>query len=140
VNDDPASHLGITALHAAYADIASRRAWDELRTVVLPDARLTFDLGTGEPIEIVGPDALAAFGRRATAAFAFYLYQPLNTALVTSGPTNATGRFYALEIGVDRESGEWHEIYGGYDDEYRNVDGGWVFAQRAFRVLAQRGG
>jgi len=138
VNDDPASYLGITALHAAYADIASRRAWDEMAGVVLPDARLTFDLGAGEPVELVGPGQLADFGRQATASFGFYSYQPLNTALHTVGSTTATGRFYALEIGVDRESGRWLEFYGGYDDEYQKVDGRWQFAQRDFRILAQR--
>ena len=55
------------------------------------------------------------------------------------GPTTATGRAYALEVGVDRASGDWIEVYGAYDDAYVH-DGRWMFSRRAFRTLAHRTG
>ena len=133
-------HLGITQLHAAYADIASRREWSEMATIVRPDARFTFELpaGAGGPVELVGPDALAEFGHAATAAFDFYSYQPLNAVVVEDGGDVATGRFYALEVATLSSTGQWLEFYGGYDDEYVLLDGRWWFARRQFRVLATR--
>ena len=58
---------------------------------------------------------------------------------MTSDAT-ATGRFYALEIGVERYSGDWVEFFGGYDDLYELRDGRWLYARRAFRTLARRTG
>lgn len=138
LNADPEMFLGISCLHGAYADIASRMVWDEMTGIVVPDARFTFTLADGQVIELNGPDELGAFGRQATDSFDFYSYEPLNTALVTRGPTHATGRFYAHEVAL--VAGSWLEFYGTYDDEYVLADGRWKFARRDFRVQATRVG
>ena len=132
------TYLGVMELHATYADIASRRAWPEMTTIVRPDAPFTFSFGAGDPVELMGPEQLAEFGQTATAAFDFYSYQPLNVVLTDDRDTSASGRFYAREVATLTPSGEWTELYGLYDDEYMWFDGRWWFAQRRFRVLAQR--
>ena len=136
--DDALAYLAITRLQNTYADIATRMAWPEMRTIALPDAVFTFDLRMGEVIELDGPEALAAFGARACASFAFYNYLPLNSVVTVTSDSSATGRFYSLEVGVDRTSGAWVEFYGRYDDRYANADGEWKFAGRAFQTMARR--
>ena len=89
-------------------------------------------------LEFTGAD-LPSFGPRATAQFSFYEYVPLNSVITRTGDTTATGHAYALEVGVDKTTAEWIEVYGVYDDSYRH-DGGWKFSRRAFRTLAHRTG
>jgi hypothetical protein len=137
MESDPLTFLAISQLHARYADIATRQAWGDLGGLVLEDAPVSFDLGTGDVIEMTGAD-LVRFGPQATAAFSFYEYVPLNTVVTMTSDATATGRFYALEIGVERDSGDWVEFFGGYDDLYELRDGRWMYARRAFRTLARR--
>ena len=134
------THHDITQLHAAYADIASRRAWGEMSGIVRPEATFTFTLetGAGDSVELTGPDELAEFGQAATAAFDFYSYQPLNFVLTGETDAGASGRFYAREVATLLTTGQWLEFYGLYDDDYVRVDERWWFARRHFRVLAQR--
>jgi SnoaL-like domain len=135
-----AAHQAISVLHATYADIATRREWDELAAIIAPDATLTFDVGGGEPLSFTGPDELGAFGAQATSRFGFFCYQPLNLRLHRIDQERAAGRFYVLETMTDRESGAWMDFYGVYEDEYVFDRGTWWFASRAFRTLARRPG
>jgi SnoaL-like domain len=134
------AHVAITRLQGRYADIASRQAWSEVQSIVLPDATFSFDLGAGDVLTFVGPDELAAFGARACERFTFYQYIPLNTVVSLTSKHRASGRSYALEVGVDKANGEWTEFYGLYDDDYAVDHGEWRFARRHFHTLARRGG
>jgi SnoaL-like domain len=134
------AHVAITRLQGRYADIASRQAWSEVQSIVLPDATFSFDLGAGDVLAFVGPDELAAFGARACERFTFYQYIPLNTVVSLTSKHRASGRSYALEVGVDKANGEWTEFYGLYDDDYAVDHGEWRFARRHFHTLARRGG
>src|SRR5262245_46366595 len=138
--DDALAYLAITRLQNSYADIATRMAWSEMRTIATPDARFTFDLRGGEPRVFDGPEALGEFGASGAAQFGFYNYLPLNTVVDVTSESQATGRFYSLEVGVDRASGTWLEFYGLYDDVYACEDGSWLFASRRFRTIALRMG
>jgi hypothetical protein len=148
MSDEADAYLAISRLHATYADYATRKDWSAMRHIVVPDARLTFVFGEGESVTVTGADELAAFGRRATAAFDFYSYEPLNFVLLslepgtttvrTSTDATATGRFYAHEIATLRDTGQWVEFYGAYDDEYVVGEGRWRFATRTFRTRAHR--
>jgi hypothetical protein len=133
------AHVAITRLQGRYADIASRQAWAEMRSIVLADATFSFDLGAGDVLTFVGPDELAAFGARACERFAFYQYIPLNTVVTLTARNRASGRSYALEIGVDKASGEWTEYYGLYHDDYAVDHDEWRFARRHFQTVARRG-
>ena len=61
---------------------------------------------------------------------------PSNAVVTVTGETTATGQFYNLEIGMDRTSGAWTEFYGCYQDDYVLEGDRWLFARRAFQVLA----
>lgn len=135
---DGCTSCQILEVVGAYADIASRMAWDEIDAVVHVDATLSFDLGHGAPIELVGPDAVAAFGRSATAAFSFYSYQSASTVLLSVTDDAATGRSHALEVGVDAASGDWLEFRGRYDDDWRRIDGTWRFQSRRYTSTHRR--
>jgi len=138
MDPDALAHLALTRLQARYADIATRMAWAEMPTLLTPDARFTFDLRMGEPLVLDGPDAVAAFGEQACAMFSFYNYAPLNQVVTLTDDTHATGRAYALEVGVDASSGAWLEFYGRYHDDYAIHDGEWRFARRHFQTMATR--
>jgi SnoaL-like protein len=130
MDDDTLAHLAITRLHCWYTDIASRQAWEEMVDLALADASFSFDLGGGRVLEFVGAE-LGSFGPRATAQFSFYEYLPMNTVVTVTSEATATGRSYALEVGVDKASDDWIEVYGVYDDDYVMHDGKWMFSRRA---------
>jgi hypothetical protein len=133
-------YLAITRLHHTYADIVTRRAWDELESIATKDARISYDMHAGDPIELVGGAALANFGRQVTERFSFYQYIPLNTVVEATGEATARGRFYSLEIAQDRSSEELTHFYGLYHDDYAYCDDRWVFASRDYQTLARQRG
>jgi hypothetical protein len=139
VDDDALAYLAIVRLQHAYADIATRRAWPEIASLALPDARFSFDTRSGRVIEIVGAAAFGEFGGKSTGRFSFYQYLPLNTIVTISGAT-ARGRAYSLEVGEDGETREWIQFYGLYHDDYVQLDGAWRFARRQYQTLARRVG
>jgi hypothetical protein len=138
--DDALLYVAITRLHDTYADITTRRAWDELASITTTDARFSYDMHAGDPIELVGGAALADFGRQVTERFSFYQYIPLNTAVEATGEGTARGRFYSLEIARDRSSEELTHFYGLYHDHYVCCDDRWVFASRDYQTLARQRG
>jgi hypothetical protein len=137
MDDDAGAYLAIQRLQRAYADIATRGAWDEFASIATPDARFTFDIGTEQVIEIDGPDELAAFGVRANERFSFYLYVPVNFVATVGGDGTARGRSYSHEVAEERESGDWVEFYGTYEDEYAVHEGTWRFARRHYRTYGR---
>lgn len=140
MKDEASIHLAAVRLQHAYADVATRQAWSELAALTTPEAKFSFDLRSGPPVEMVGPEAVGAFGARAVAGFSHYQYIPLNTVVEPAEEGRARGRAYALELAEIRDSVDWLEVYGFYHDEYALVDGGWRFSQRRFQMLAQRVG
>lgn len=54
--------------------------------------------------------------------------------------TNGTarGRSYLLEVAEDRQTHDWIEVYGLYDDEYARPDDTWLFSRREYRALGRR--
>ena len=72
--------------------------------------------------------------------FAFYEYIPLNFVVTIASDDTASGRSYSLEVAEDRESGEWFEFYGTYQDEYTVFEGTWRFASRRYQTYGRRTG
>jgi hypothetical protein len=140
MNDEALLHPTAVRLQHAYADLATRKAWPELAALTTPEAKFSFDLRSGAPLEMVGPAAVGEFGARAVAPFSHYQYIPLNTVVMPVDEGRARGRAYALELAEIRDSGDWLEVYGLYHDDYALVDDGWRFSQRRFQVLARRTG
>jgi hypothetical protein len=140
VDDDAQAYLAIVRLQHAYADIATRRAWPEITSLAIPDARFSFDTRSGRVIEVVGAAAFGEFGGKSVGRFSFYQYLPLNAVVKVDGAGSARGRAYSLEVGEDGETREWIHYYGLYHDDYVRLDGAWRFAQRRYQTLARRTG
>ncbi|UGQ12559.1 nuclear transport factor 2 family protein [Yinghuangia sp. ASG 101] len=139
--DDTHAYIAITRLQGAYGDISVRRAWaEELAPLCARQATFTYDFGAAGTVELRGADQLGAFGAKALERFSFYQYIPVNTAVVVDDERTAHGRFYVLEAGQDRATGEWTEFHGVYHDDYVVEDGAWRFAGRQYRTLARRVG
>ena len=140
MDDDAIAYLAIQRLQRAYADIATRQAWDEVASLGTPDARFSFDIHSGKIIEIEGPVEFGAFGARANQRFSFYEYIPLNFVVTIGTDGTARGRSYSLEVAEDRETGDWVEFYGVYRDEYAVFEGTWRFARRHYETYGRRTG
>ncbi len=138
MTDDTHAYIAIMRLQRAYADISTRRAWKEVPSLATPDAQFTFDTRSGKVFEVNGAVAFAEFGARMTASFTFYEYIPLNFVVTFSSDSRAAGRSYALEVAEDRDSGDWINFYGVYEDEYAVLDGAWRFARRRYRTFGRR--
>jgi SnoaL-like domain len=140
MNDDAIAYLAIMRLQSAYADISTRRAWSEFAALATPDARFSFDTRSGNVIEVVGAVAFGEFGAKMIDRFSFYEYMPLNFVVTIATDGTARGRSYALEVGEDRDTGDWIGFYGFYHDDYALFDGTWRFARRQYQTLARRTG
>jgi SnoaL-like domain len=138
MDDDATTYLAIQRLQRAYADIATRNAWNEAASLATPDARFKFDTRSGQVFEIEGADEFAAFGARMNQRFRFYEYIPLNFVVTIGTDGTAHGRSYSLEVAEDDESGNWHEFFGVYEDEYAVFEGTWRFAGRLYRTYGRR--
>jgi hypothetical protein len=140
VTDDTTTYIAITRLQAAYADVVTRRVWPELTGLFLPDAQIRIDTVTRPVVELTGPVELGTFVSRALERFDFFEFVILNTVIEVTGVGAARGRLYIVEIRHERESDEWSNAFGLYEDVYVERDGRWYFAERKYRSLARRSG
>ena len=128
----------ISRLQARYGDVVTRRAWEELDALFLPDASVTVDTRTGQVIELAGGPAVGAFIAKAIERFEHFEFALLNAiADLDPGGDTATGRVYIWEIRQDAASGRFTSAFGVYQDRYAKVRGRWVFAQRSYSSLAR---
>ncbi len=138
VDDDDIAYLAIQRLQRSYADIATRQAWAEVASLATPDARFSFDTRSGKVFEFEGPIAFGVFGAQANQRFTFYEYVPLNFVVTIGTDATARGRSYSLEVAEDRETGNWVEFYGVYQDEYAVFEDTWRFARRHYETYGRR--
>ena len=139
---DALDQVALRRLQARYGDIVTRRAWSELDSIILPDARIELDLRRSEPITLSGPTELAAMIDGAVARFEFFEVALLNAVVdvVDDGPREtrtATGRVYMWDLRQDRESGRWTNAFGLYRDHYVRHEGRWVIGSRRYSSLAR---
>ncbi len=135
-------HLAINRLQAEYADTVTRRDWDHLAELFLPDAVLHLDTVTRDPMQATGPDGIGAFIGGAVERFDFFEFVALNTLVTLSvggDPDAAAGRTFMCELRRGAADERWTTAYGLYRDDYRRVDGRWWFAGRRYRSLARTG-
>ena len=128
----------IRELQAAYGDAVTRRAWDDLVPMFLPECPIRLDLRDGRVIEHVGPQAIGAFIAASLERFEFFEFALLNAVVFLDGDT-ATGRLYMWELRQDAETHSWTNAYGMYSDQYTRVDDRWCFAARHYSSLARTG-
>jgi hypothetical protein len=131
--------LAISRLQAAYGDVITRRAWAELVPMFLPDCPIRLDLRGGTVIEQVGPEAIGAFIASSLERFEYFEFALLNAVVDRHGGHDASGRVYMWELRQDASTNRWTNAFGLYEDTYRRVDTGWVFASRHYSSLARTG-
>jgi SnoaL-like domain len=137
-------YIAIRRLQNAYADVVTRRAWDELTDLFRSDAPIEIDTRRGEDgvFRFVGPQALGEFISGAMVQFDFFEFVILNTRieLAVGGDADAAdGRMYMSEIRTDADTGTWNISFGVYHDGYRRADGRWRFARRRYHSLGRTG-
>jgi hypothetical protein len=132
-------YIAIRRLQDAYADIVTRRAWEELSEIFLPTCRLLVDRRTGEPMAFDGPRAVGDFIGNAISHMDFFEFVILNTRVFLNDggdPDQARARMYINEL--RHEDGDrFTHAYGLYQDRYQRVDGRWWFADRRYASLAR---
>jgi hypothetical protein len=139
---DTVDHLAVNRLHARYADVVTRRAWDELAGLFLPDCVVHIDTVTRAPFELTGPAEVGAFIGGAVDRFDFFEFVVLNSLVdlgVGGDPDAASARLFMCEQRRNAADQEWSTAYGLYRDDVRRVDGSWWFAGRSYRSLARTG-
>ena len=137
---DTDAYLAITRLQASYADVVTRRAWDELEPLFAPDAPIHIDTVTRPVVDVVGAKGLAAFVAPAVERFEFFEFVILNAVVDVQDDATASGRLYMVEIRQERDNQVWSNAFGLYQDDYAVYDGRWRFSRRKYRSLARRFG
>jgi len=135
-------YVAIRRLQSAYADSVTRRAWSELDDLFLPDATVTVDTVTSEPILLTGGGAVGDFIAAAVERFEFFEMVILNAVvdLAVDGDADlAHGRQFTCELRQDKSNGRWTNAYGMYQDDYARRAGRWWFARRRYQSIARTG-
>jgi hypothetical protein len=133
-------HVAIDRLQRAYADGITRRAWDDVAALFLPEAVVVLDLVDRPARELVGPAEIAAFIAPAVEQFTFFEFVILNSHvdLWPAGDRHqASARVFMCELRVPRGAQERSDAFGLYRDSYRKVDGHWRIAHRRYRSVAR---
>lgn len=136
--EDAVDHVEIRRLEDAYADIVSRRTFDELVEVFTPDVVVDLDLRERHLVH-TGPEQVGDFIGQALEQFEFFQFNVLGarTLLRVGGdPDRAAARVYMTEL-RQTHSGHWSQIYGIYHDQLSRIDGRWWITARKYHSLAR---
>jgi ketosteroid isomerase-like protein len=125
-------------LQARYADVVSRRAWDEMGELFRPDTVVRLDTVSAPARTITGPSAFTEFVAGAIERYDYFVFVVLNSVVDVDGD-EADGRMFMCEIRHDRSSDTWQNAHGMYHDHYVHLEGRWWFAERRYRSLARTG-
>jgi SnoaL-like domain len=132
---DNDAYLAIMRLHRSYADITTRRAWDEVASITAPDVRWHYTLLSGRTLECNGPAEYVKFHLEVNPRFRFFQQIPLNFVVDIGPDGTARGRSYVLEVAEDSETGDWINFYVVFRDQFAIVDGTWRFVERTARTV-----
>mgnify|MGYP002682814460 CR=1 FL=1 len=75
--------VALGQLNAAYADVITRRAFNELGELLLPDCVVHLDLVSAPARDLVGPEALAGMLRSALERFDHFMLVIRNSVVET---------------------------------------------------------
>ena len=75
-----------------------------------------------------------------TAGFTFYEYIPLNFVVTFASDSRARQVVPRWRWRRYRDTGDWLDFYGVYEDEYAVFDGAWRFTRRRYRTFGRRRG
>ena len=138
MTDDTRDVVALWRLQSAYADVVTRRAWDELPALFLPTATVEVDTVTAPARSFTGPADFGAFVAAAVERFDHFTFVILNTVVDVAGD-DATGRIFMCEIRHEAPTDGWTYAHGVYQDRYRRHEGRWWFAERRYRSMARTG-
>ena len=140
--------VAISRLQSRYADVITRRAWDELAELFRPDTVVHLDTVTAPPRDLVGPEGFLAVIPGAMARFDHFTFVILNAVSELDpgwdeagpgAPPSARGRIFMCEIRHEPERDAWSAAHGLYQDRYVHRDGRWWIVERHYRSLARTG-
>jgi hypothetical protein len=142
LDSDALAYIAITRLQNEYADVVSRRAWDELDELFTADSVVHLNLPPDAPIDYPGRAGIGPFIAKMLERFEFFQFVILNATVKVLDENSATGRMYMSELRQDAGSGGWSTIHGIYHDTYARdaSDGKWRFSDRQYQSLRRSSG
>ena len=123
--------LAIRELHDSYCDAVLRRDPGDWGALWTEDAVWSL-MGT----EVVGRENIVNLWNGAMSAFDAVSFLGISGSLEVTGDT-ASGRYQTHEVLV--EKGVTRMAGGRYDDEFRKIEGQWLYSKRVFNIVAQMG-
>jgi len=108
-------YVAVSRLHHAYADIATRRALDELDEIFVPEIPVTIDLRDRDPYVFDSCAGFKDFVSAAVDRFEFFEFVILNSRVYlehAGDPDRAAARMYMSELRQDTAERRWTVVYG----------------------------
>jgi hypothetical protein len=132
------AYVAIRRVEERYADIVTRRAWDDLTTILHPGVTIRLDLA-GRSMAFHGPDELAGFVSRQLDHFDFFEFVLLNCVVeIDSDFRRAAARTYMQEARQTIATGERSDVFGVYHDVLElTEDRRWLITERHYRSFAR---
>jgi hypothetical protein len=140
VMQETIDYIAVNRLQTAYADIATRRAWDELDEIFVADIPISINLRDRDAYEFEDRDAFREFVSAAVDRFEFFEFVILNTRVYLNhegNPDAAVARMYMSELRQDHADRRWSVVYGVYHDQFHRLDDRWWFVSRNYSSLAR---
>jgi hypothetical protein len=140
VMQETIDYIAVNRLQTAYADIATRRAWDELDEIFVADIPISINLRDRDAYEFEDRDAFREFVSAAVDRFEFFEFVILNTRVYLNyegNPDAAVARMYMSELRQDHAERRWSVVYGVYHDQFHRLDDRWWFVSRNYSSLAR---
>lgn len=134
MDQETIDYVALRRLQNRYADVVTRRAWQELHDLFVPDIEVTLDT-RDRIIELAGPAQVGEFIAGAIAHMDLFEFVILNTVIDIDGDA-ASARMYMWELRHDPVGGR-SNAFGLYRDEYARIDGRWWFARRQYSSVAR---
>lgn len=135
-NSDALARLGVRRTQETYADIITRRAFDELSSVMTRECRLDIDLADRQ-MDFTGPQAIGDFISKQMERFDFFVFVILNAVTeVDVAFGRAASRMYISEQRSDHD-GFPSVTYGVYHDLFVVDDGTWKLDRRRYASYAR---
>lgn len=132
------AYTAIQRLESRYADVVTRRAWDELAELVRAGCPIVVDV-RHKKFELTGPIEYGEFIARQIERFSLFEFVLLNTVFridVERGV--AAARVYMQEVRQNVSDGRRTDAYGVYHDRLEQDDAGrWWFTRRHYRSFAR---
>ncbi len=136
--EETVAYVALRRVQNRYADIVTRRAWDELHDIMCADVVVSIDLGD-RTLEYRGVEELGGFISKQLEQFDFFEFVILNTVLkIDFRAGRAAVRMYMQEARQTIETRQRSDTFGIYHDVFvDDPDRGWLLSHRRYRSYAR---